>query len=147
VKWLLDSNVLSEQVRPRPKASVIAWIAGQKRQEIGTSIVVLAELRRGAAMADPTRRLELMAWIESEVSGSFAGRILTVTVEILIHWLELIHQTAASGRTRAPADLLIASTARVHDLILVTRKVRDFADTGVVVYDPWTDETHRMEQS
>ena len=147
MKWLLDSNVLSEQVRIRPKASVIAWVRQQDRQQIVTSIVVVAELRRGAvATDDPRRRRELTTWIDTEVSNSFAGRILPVTLEILIDWLELIRRTAASGKTRAPADLLIASTARVHDLVLVTRNVRDFEDTGVVVYDPWTGETHKMER-
>jgi toxin FitB len=51
------------------------------------------------------------------------------------------------GRTRDPANLLIAATARVHDLILVSRNVRHFAGTGNFVYDPWNDETHRSEMA
>lgn len=147
MKWLLDSNVLSEQVRSRPKTSVTSWIAQQDREQMAISIVVLAELQRGASADDDReRRLELADWIKREVQGSFAGRILPISLEILVDWLELIRRTAALGKTRAPADLLIASTARVHDLTLVTRNVRDFVDTGIVVYDPWTGETHRMEQ-
>ena len=112
-----------------------------------TARKVLAELRHGAMVAtDSKRRFELTEWIDGEVTGSFAGRILPVTVEILIDWLELVRRTAASGKPRGPADLLIAATARIHDLTLATRNVRDFADTGVVVYDPWTGKTHRMER-
>jgi len=68
-----------------------------------------------------------------------------LTTGILVEWLELGRRNAAAGKTRAPADLLIAATARVHDLIVVSRDVRDFAGTGVLVYNPWNDKTHHMD--
>jgi predicted nucleic acid-binding protein len=61
-------------------------------------------------------------------------------------WLEIGHDLSRRGKTGNPADLLIAATARVHNLVIVSRNVRDFAGTGVVVYDPWNAETHRMER-
>jgi predicted nucleic acid-binding protein len=143
VKWLLDSNVLSENVRPHPDRSVIAWIAQRSQAQLAISIVTAAELRVGALAApSEKRRQELTRWIEGEIENEFAGRVLPLTTAILIDWLQLTRKLAASGHTRSADDLLIASTARVHDLILVTRNGRDFAGTGVVVYDPWTGETH-----
>jgi predicted nucleic acid-binding protein len=103
----------------------------------------VAELRVGAVAArSEKRRQELTRWIESEIEDAFTGRILPLTIGILIDWLRLMRRLAATGQTRSAADLLIAATARVHDLILVTRNARDFAGTGIVVYDPWTSETH-----
>jgi hypothetical protein len=70
---------------------------------------------------------------------------LPLTSEILVDWLELARQLAGRRITRAAPDVLIAATARIHNLTVVTRNVRDFADTGVVVYDPWNDQTHSMD--
>jgi len=75
----------------------------------------------------------------------FHGRTLPITVAILTDWLTLAHQLRARGRPQSAPDLMIASTARIHDLVVVSRNVRDFADTGIVVYDPWNDQTHRMD--
>ncbi len=72
-------------------------------------------------------------------------RMLSVTLEILVDWLDVGRRLSAKGMTRNSADLLVASTARIHGLIVVSRNVRDFAGTGVVVYDPWNSETHRTE--
>jgi predicted nucleic acid-binding protein len=107
--------------------------------------MTLAELRDGAdTIADVKRRAAFFQWIETEVESLFGERILEVGTDVLIDWIRLARKLKARGRPKEPADLLIAATARVHDLILVTRNVRDFADTGIVVYDPWHDKTHRM---
>jgi predicted nucleic acid-binding protein len=148
VKWLLDTNVLSEHVRPRPSKPVLDWIARRAPEQIAASTVTIAELRVGiSATSNDKRRRELNEWFEAEVVGRFGGNTLPVTVEVLIDWLELSQKLATIGQSRAPADLLIAATARVHDLIVVSRNARDFAGTGVILYDPWTGETHDMDAS
>jgi hypothetical protein len=70
---------------------------------------------------------------------------LPVTLEILTDWLTLARQVQKRGASRSAPDLLIASTARVHNLILVSRNVKDFAGTGIVLYDPWSGKTHVMD--
>jgi predicted nucleic acid-binding protein len=142
----LDTNVVSENVRRRPRKRVIDWIAQRPPSQTAISVVTMAELHVGAQTArEPERRIELLRWIEQDVETSFAGRILPLTTGILIEWLQLGRRAAVAGRTRAPADLLLAATARVHDLIVVSRNARDFAGTGVLVYDPWSDKTHHMD--
>jgi predicted nucleic acid-binding protein len=79
--------------------------------------------------------------MDTAVASWLGERTLPATLEILVDWLDLGRKLSAKGMTRNPADLLIAATARVHGLIVVSRKVRDFAGTGVVVYDPWNSET------
>lgn len=147
MKWLLDTNVVSEGIRSNPNSTVLAWLAQHAEIDAAISIVTLAELRHGLLRTKKlARRRIIERWIESEVSGSFEKRILPLTLEILTDWLSLAAQLRAHGRPQSAPDLLIAATARVHDLILVTRNVRDFARTGVTVYDPFTGATHRMEQ-
>jgi toxin FitB len=148
VKWLLDTNVVSESIRPRPESRVLSWISSQPTEHTAISIVTLAELRDGTAtVVDAARRRRLEHWINTEVVVSFANRTLPLTVDILAHWLFLARTLSAKGRPRSAPDLLIAATARVHDLIIASRNYSDFMGTDVVVFDPWTAETHRMDAS
>jgi predicted nucleic acid-binding protein len=147
VKWLLDTNVVSEGVRKRPNTNVIGWVATKATVDVAISIVTLAELRDGAAsVRDQDTRRALIDWIDNEIAGPFGDRTLALDTEVLMDWLTLSRKLRAKRITRDSADLLLAATARVFDLIVVTQNVRDFGDTGVIVYDPWNDETHRMER-
>jgi predicted nucleic acid-binding protein len=146
VKWLLDTNVISENVSHQANENVRRWIAAQTLEDIGLSAVTLAELIDGIERtADERRKNELTAWLDAGVISQFRDRTVPVSVEILLDWLRLTRELGARGRPQAAADLLIASTCRVHDLTLATRNTRDFANTGITVYNPWTDETQKME--
>ena len=146
MKWLLDTNVVSETVRPRPDKAVLRWLGQRSPDQLAISIVTMAELRDGAELASSERRRrELLAWLDTHVTESFRKRTLPLNAEILVDWLRLSRRVAARGRPREPVDLLIAATARTHDLILVSRNRRDFENTGVVLCDPWTGDTHKME--
>lgn len=144
MKWLLDTNVVSEGIRARPNADVLAWMSHQSESDVAISVVTLAELQYGASHVAPSdRRRTIERWLESEVSQR---TILALTLDVLADWLSLARQLDASGRPQSAPDLLIAATARVHSLVLVTRNLRNFVKTGLVLYDPWTGETHKMEQ-
>jgi predicted nucleic acid-binding protein len=146
VRWLLDTNVVSESIQSRPNREVLTWIGRQPDDLLAISIVTLAELRRGAqANTNVERRTALMQWLDITIASWLGERTLALTLEILMDWLEVGRRLRRQGLPRDPADLLIASTARVHNLIVVSRNARDFAGTGVVVYDPWKSETHRTE--
>jgi predicted nucleic acid-binding protein len=146
VKWLLDTNVISENVSHQANENVRRWIAAQTLEDIGLSAVTLAELIDGIERtADERRKNELTAWLDAGVISQFRNRTVPVSVEILLDWLGLTRKLGARGRPQAAADLLIASTCRVHDLTLATRNTRDFANTGITVYNPWTDKTQQME--
>jgi len=146
VKWLIDTNVVSETATPRPNPRVLRWFGAQPAQDIAMSIVTVAELQHGVLLTrDQGRRTELATWIDRDVFALFAGRILIIDTAILVHWLDLQRLLAARRQTRSPADMLLAATAQVRALTLVTRNTRDFANAGITVYNPWTDETHKME--
>jgi len=146
VKWLLDTNVVSESVRPRPSLRVLRWLDDQPSHLTAISVVTLAELQHGVWLtAGEDRRAELSNWLDREVLPTFAGRIMPVSTDVLIHWFGLQRSLSKRRQTRSPADLLLAATAQVHDLRIVTRNIRDFANTGITVYNPWTNETEKME--
>jgi len=147
VRWLLDTNVVSEAVRRRPDALVTQWLERHAAIEMTMSIVTLAELRDGIGSAPESRQRELFAWLDTVVMPSLGERALPLSTEILVDWIRLSRALAAERMIRRAADLLIAATARVHELIVVTRNVRHFGKTGVVVYDPWHDQTHHMDAS
>jgi predicted nucleic acid-binding protein len=146
VRWLLDTNVVSENIRERPRLDVLRWLNQQPRVDIAISLVTVAEIQHGILLSnDEARRVELAHWLDDEVLPSFEDRVLPITLDVTIRWLELLRVLSAGRVTRAPPDLLLAATAQTHDLTLVTRKTRDFANTGITVYNPWTDETQQME--
>jgi hypothetical protein len=147
VSWLLDTNVVSDGVRIRPNRNVVRWLAAQARDRLIVSIVTLAELRQGAVTAlDPAQRTRLARWIDDEVVPYFSQRIIPLTVDILVDWMAHSRRLKSARKAGDAADMLIAATARVHGLTVVSRNVGDFAGTGTVVYDPWHDRTHRMDK-
>jgi len=146
MKWLVDTNVISENVRPDPDRRVLNWIAARAGDQLAISILTIAELRAGVAtLNNAARQRSFEAWMSAYILPNFQDRTLPVTLDILIDWLNLSRLLDAKGGRRPAVDLLIAATARVHNLTVVTRNVRDFVNTGVVVYDPWSGETHVMD--
>lgn len=133
---LLDTNVLSELVRPRPDAHVTAFVAGVASPLI--SVLSLHELTYGAARAhDPARRERLMAWIDT-VRHRFAGRVVDVDPDVAEIAGRLRASTSLDGHTADPIDALIAACALLRDAAIATRNVRDFEPLGVELVDPWS---------
>ena len=113
VKWLLDTNVISEGVRSQPNRTVVGWIAARPPADMAISIVTVAELRDGARLPlTRARRRKLVQWVDAEIATSFRDRTLPLTTEILVNWLGLARQIQSGRGTRAVADLLIAATAQ-----------------------------------
>lgn len=145
MRWLIDTNVVSETIRPRPDKRVVEWLDKQPSDLMAIGIVTFAELRRGAlSRGNNADGRQLMEWVETIVATWFEDRILPLSSDILIDWIDLSTALAGKGKTRNPADLLLAATARIHGLTVVSRNTRDFIGTGVTVYHPWTGETHHM---
>ncbi len=138
MKWLIDTNVLSELRRPNPSRAVVDFMSALPPHLLAASVVNLAELRFGIAkMADPVRGTELMLWLDYEIRPMFSDRVLPITEGIMFRWRLMLEEGRKSGRTLPQPDLLIAATALEHNLTLVTRNVKDFAGLGVAILNPW----------
>jgi predicted nucleic acid-binding protein len=132
---LLDTNVISELVRPRPEPSVIAFL--QKHADAILSALVLHEITYGAERArDPALRARLVVWIAS-IRAQFADRIVEVNADIAEHAGRLRAAAELKGAVVDPMDALIAASGASRGATIATRNVKDFAALGVAVIDPW----------
>ena len=135
--FLLDTNVISELVRPKPEPKVAAWVTATDENLLYLSVLTLGEIRKGIALLkDASRRVALEAWLGSHLALRFEGRILAIDQDVADRWGRLAAQ--AGAKSPLPViDGLLAATALHHNLTLVTRNTRDVAATGVPVFDPW----------
>ncbi len=136
--WLLDTNILSELRRPRPNAKVVEFVASKPLDLLYVSIVTFAEIRFGIEMvADPPRRAELTDWLTHKLCPLFEQRALAVSEDVMFKWRLLVEDGRKSGHTYSQPDLIIAATALLHGLTVVTRDTSDFKKARVPVLDPW----------
>jgi len=130
--YLLDTCIISEARRRTPQA--VMWLQTAQSETLFLSVITVGEIMKGVMMklrTDPPAAASLLRWLD-ELRFVYAARILPVDDAVAIGWGRLMAE-----HTRSVADALIASTAKVHNKVLVTRKVADFVGTGVDVIDPW----------
>ena len=138
MSYLLDTNVVSEWVKPEPAPSVVEWLSGVDEEETFLSVVSLAELRRGVDLLGAGRRRQrLEKWLSEDLADRFHGRILAIDIAVADAWGRLTARASRAGRTLGTMDGFVAATAAAHGLTLVTRNVRDFERLGVDVFNPW----------
>jgi hypothetical protein len=136
--WLLDTNVLSELRRPRPNAKVAAFVAAQPLDRLYVSVVTFAEIRFGIELiADPSRRGELHEWLTLKVRPLFTQRTLPVSEDVMLKWRLLVEEGRKTRYTFSQPDLIIAATALLHGLTVVTRDTGDFEKARTPVINPW----------
>ncbi len=136
--FLLDTNVISELVKPRPEANVTAWIEGTDESLLYLSVLTLGEIRRGiATLSQSRRRATLEAWLDKDLRARFEGRILSIDQEVADRWGLLTAAARNSGIVLPVIDGLLAATALEHNLTLVTRDTGQIPLTDVAVFNPW----------
>ena len=139
--FLLDTNIVSETVRPKPERRVLAWIEERSPAELLLASMTIGELMRGARrIKDEPRRTTYERWIENDLSEQFEGRILPFDDKAARTWGRLMGDGDRKGLTPAAADAQIAAIAINHGLILVTRNVRDFQNFDLEIINPWDRE-------
>lgn len=138
MSYLLDTNVISELRKigdGKADAKVVSWIEGSEASSFYLSAITILELERGILSVqrrDPLQGSRLRIWLDEHVRPQFSDRILPIDDLIATRCAHL-----HIPDRRNEADSLIAATALVHNLAVVTRNVRDFDGTGVVIVDPW----------
>ena len=137
MNFLLDTNAVSEWVKPRPNAGLIRWMEAADEDRVFLSVITLAELRYGVErMAIGARRSRLEQWLRDELPVRFEGRILYVDDNVAEAWGRTVSRCEMLGRSVGAMDAFLSATAEVHRLTLVTRNVSDFPLLKAVV-NPW----------
>ena len=140
MKSLLDTCVIAELVKRRPSARVCEWVETQPEDRLYLSVLTLGEVRKGIARLPASRkRRRLEQWVEVDLRRTFHGRVLPVTAEIAERWGILSAEAQSRGRPVPVIDALLAATALVADLTLVTRNTRDVEASGARWLNPWED--------
>jgi|SRR4029077_1586516 len=138
MSFLLDTNAVSEWVKPRPNPGLIAWMESSDEDRIFISVISLAELRYGVErMTAGRRRSRLEQWLLHELPLRFESRVLPVDTQVAEAWGRTVSRSEAAGRPIGAIDAFLAATAETHRLTLVTRNGSDFPLLRAVL-NPWT---------
>jgi len=136
--FLLDTNVISELVKPKPDPKVTKWIDATDEGLLCLSVLTLGEIRKGiASLPNASRRVALEAWLDHDLVLRFADRILAIDQAVADRWGWIAAQAIAAKSPLPVIDGLLAATALQHNLTLVTRNTKDVVLTGVAVFNPW----------
>jgi toxin FitB len=138
--WLLDTNILSELRRPKPERKVVDFVAARSLDMLFVSSVTVAEIRFGIeSLADLRRRADLRDWLEQKFRPMFERRVLQVSEDVMYKWRLLVEEGRKVGHAFSQPDLIIAATALVNGLTVVSRDISDYRRAGVAVLDPWRE--------
>jgi|ERR1035438_8350104 predicted nucleic acid-binding protein len=138
MRFLLDTNAVSEWVKPRPNPGLIGWSESADEDGIFISVVSLAELRYGVErLVESNRRRRLEQWLKHELPLRFETRILPIDAEVAEAWGRTVSRNEAAGRPIGAMDAFLAATAETHQLTLVTRNVSHFPLLKAVL-NPWS---------
>lgn len=138
--FLLDTVTVSELRRPELNRPVEKWLELNESADLYLSVMTLGELRKGIARLDAgPRRTDLEQWF-GQIRARYAGSTLDIDVDVAMLWGTLLSPFKRTGRLEPTVDALIAATALVHNLTIVTRNVRDFEEFGVATVNPWEGE-------
>ena len=136
-RYLLDTNIISNAVKPQPSASLIAWLGDQHDTDLFIAALTVAEIRRGILeKPEGKKRAALQSWFDGPEGPQalFAGRILAFDAKAALIWASLMAEGKAAGTPRSALDMIIAASAAANDCVLVTDNESDFA--GIKLINP-----------
>lgn len=138
MNYLLDTDVLSEWIKPRPDPGVAEWLRKTDEDRIFLSVVTVAELHHGIERLEPgQRRNHLDEWLKDELAARFEHRVLPIDTGVADAWGKIVAHCERAGRSIGAMDALIAATAKCYGLTLVTRNTRDFMHSLKSILNPW----------
>jgi toxin FitB len=135
--WLIDTNIVSEWVKPRPDAGIVSWLEEVDEDRVFLSVISLIEIRFGVERLVPGRRRHrLDLWLLEELPTRFEGRVVPVDERVADACGRLLARARQAGRGLGAMDALIAATCQACDLVLATRNLGDFDGLGVELFAP-----------
>ena len=143
MKYLLDTCVVSETISRNPNPVVSGWLDGMEEEDLFISSLTVGEIRKGIVKMPECRRKTVLAdWLD-QLKANYAGRIVYVSTEVADEWGKRIAQAEMRGLKKPSVDSLIAVSAAFEGLTLATRNVKDMANLGAVIFNPWDGQYTR----
>lgn len=140
MNYLLDTNVISELISKRPDKKVVEWLDHLDPNTVYLSVITIGEIRKGIEKLPLSKRRDrVKEWLEGDLLPRFHGRILEITIEVMLVWGELIGRLEKEGRPITAIDSLVAAISLQGNYRLVTRNEHDFKHTGVTIINPWKE--------
>jgi len=141
MSYLIDTCCISELVKKKPNSNVVKWFADSDELSMYLSVITFGELRKGIEKLPYSKKKnELNRWVKEDLNHRFKNRVLSINMEEVNEWGEISAAAEKNGNPLPAIDSLIAATARVHDLSVVTRNTQDMEGAGVEVINPWSYE-------
>ena len=139
MNFLLDTCAISELIKPAPNKNAVQWISGIEENRYYLSVLTLGEIEKGITkLPDSFRKKQLSDWLENHLVVRFEKRILDISLSISREWGRMLGEVEKIGKPIPAVDGLIAATASVHKLTLVTRNVSDFENAKVDILNIWS---------
>ncbi len=140
MSFLLDTSVISELVKKNPHDNVLGWIGRQDEGSLFLSVLTLGELEKGIAkLGASVRKSRLLSWVRRDLTERFGSRLLPIDMQVAARWGQLSGESERRGLPLPVIDSLLAATALVRGLQMVTRNIEDFQRCGVACIDPWSE--------
>jgi len=141
MKYLLDTCVISELVKPQPNVNVISWIQRQDEENLYLSVLTFGEIEKGIEkLPKGNRKNHLKLWVEGDLKKRFHGRIIPIDIRVTTRWGEIQGQVELSGKPMPSIDGLIAVSGIVNNCTVVTRNMTDMEQSSAVVLNPWVEK-------
>ncbi len=139
MKYLLDTCLISELVRPKPDKLVIKWLKNCDEENLFLSVITIGEIKKGITkLSDNDKKLNLESWLNNDLRERFKNRILNIDDRVAVDWGNIQGEAEKKGNKLPAIDSLIAATARVNKLTLVTRNINDFKYIMISIFNPWS---------
>lgn len=144
MKYLLDTCIISEMLKPFPNKQVIEWIEAIDEETLFLSVLTIGEIYKGInKLPDSKRKADIQRWMKHDLHQRFEGRILEINEETAKIWGRLQGKAEKAGKKMPVIDSLLAATAIFYDFILVTRNISDIEFSEASVFNPWSDQNRQ----
>ncbi|MDA8418420.1 MAG: type II toxin-antitoxin system VapC family toxin [Desulfobacteraceae bacterium] len=138
MKYLLDTCVISEIIRPKPSTKITKWIKQADESNFFISVLTIGELHKGIEKLDESKiKEELHNWVDNDLKERFWTRIIDINLQTAMTWGKIQGMAERVGKPMPAIDSLIAATGIAHHLTVATRNISDMKASGVTLINPW----------
>jgi len=138
MKYLLDTCVISELVKPLPNDKVTSWLSSIDESKLYISVLTFGEIEKGIEkLTDGSKKKRLKLWLEDDLKQRFAGRIIPIDLKVALKWGQIQAMSEQAGKALPAIDGLIAVSAITNNCIVVTRNTADMEQSSVALLNPW----------